>query len=70
MHRKGFWVPIPGAQICNSLSNAGFLFSKWDLFICDEIPPLFVTHIENHEADGTIVVTFNEELRTIHVGLR
>ena len=35
----------------------------------DEIPPLFITHVENHEADGTIFVTFNEELQcTIHVG--
>ena len=35
----------------------------------DEIPPLFITHNENNEADGTIFVTFNGELQcTIHVG--
>ena len=35
----------------------------------DEIPPLFITHNENHEADGTIFVTFNGVLQcTIHVG--
>ena len=35
----------------------------------DEIPPLFITHNENHEADGTIFVTFNEELQcTMHAG--
>ena len=36
---------------------------------CDEIPPLFISHNENHEADGTIFVTFNGELQsTKHVG--
>ena len=36
---------------------------------CDEIPHLFITHNENHEADGTIFVTFNGELQcTMHVG--
>ena len=35
----------------------------------DEIPLLFIIHNENHEADGSIFVTFYGELQcTIHVG--